>query len=67
MIRRPPRSTHCTTLFPYTTLFRSTYRFEATGGSQQQFLSLASRFLGPEVTRVDLVETGAIHIPKLGL
>ena len=23
MIRRPPRSTHCTTLFPYTTLFRA--------------------------------------------
>src|SRR6187397_3272801 len=23
MIRRPPRSTRCTTLFPYTTLFRS--------------------------------------------
>src|SRR5881296_4390096 len=24
MIRRPPRSTRCCTLFPYTTLFRST-------------------------------------------
>src|SRR6187397_3478808 len=23
MIRRPPKSTRCTTLFPYTTLFRS--------------------------------------------
>src|SRR6187397_3283038 len=23
MIRRPPRSTRCTTLFPYTTLFRA--------------------------------------------
>jgi hypothetical protein len=23
MIRRPPRSTHSSTLFPYTTLFRS--------------------------------------------
>ena len=44
-----------------------TYRFEATGGSQQQFLSLASRFLGPEVTRVDLVETGAIHLPTIAL
>jgi glutamate racemase len=43
------------------------YRFEATGGSQQQFLTLASRFLGPEVTRVDLVETGAIHLPALAL
>ena len=40
-----------------------TYTFEATGGSQQEFLSLAARFLGPEVTRVDLVETGTIHLP----
>src|SRR3546814_42728 len=27
MIRRPPRSTRTDTLFPYTTLFRSTYLF----------------------------------------
>src|SRR3546814_5247044 len=27
MIRRPPRSTLTDTLFPYTTLFRSTWRF----------------------------------------
>src|SRR6187397_3746681 len=26
MIRRQPRSTRCTTLFPYTTLFRSRFR-----------------------------------------
>ena len=50
-----------------TSLESPTYRFEATGDSQQQFLTLASRFLGPEVTRVDLVETGAIHLPKLAL
>jgi glutamate racemase len=42
-----------------------TYTFEATGDSQAEFLALASRFLGPEVTRVNLVETGAIHLPKL--
>src|SRR3546814_3432687 len=29
MIRRPPRSTRTDTLFPYTTLFRSTLRDEA--------------------------------------
>jgi glutamate racemase len=45
----------------------ATYRFEATGDSQQEFLSLASRFLGPEVTRVDLVETGTIHLPRIAL
>jgi isocitrate dehydrogenase (NAD+) len=32
MIRRPPRSTQPTTLFPYTTLFRSAI-FEAVHGS----------------------------------
>ena len=50
-----------------TSLESPAYTFEATGGSQEQFLSLASRFLGPEVTRVDLVETGTIHLPKLVL
>jgi glutamate racemase len=40
------------------------YVFEATGGSQSEFLSLARRFLGPEVSAVELVETGAIHLPS---
>src|SRR5213082_1767273 len=31
MIRRPPRSTLCQTLFPYTTLFRSLLRLEDIG------------------------------------
>ncbi len=35
------------------------YRFEATGDSQSDFLTLARRFLGPEVSAVQLVETGA--------
>ncbi len=34
------------------------YRFEATGGSKTEFLTLARRFLGPEVSTVQLVETG---------
>src|SRR3546814_4891713 len=29
MIRRPPRSTRTDTLFPYTTLFRSSYGYDA--------------------------------------
>src|SRR3546814_560920 len=33
MIRRPPRSTRTATLFPYTTLFRSTKGFEGPGWS----------------------------------
>lgn len=43
---------------------RPSYTFEATGDSKDEFLSLAKRFLGPEVTTVDLVETGAIPLPK---
>jgi glutamate racemase len=39
-----------------------TYQFEATGDSQNEFLSLASRFLGPEVSTVDLVQTGTIPL-----
>ncbi|MEO7348537.1 MAG: glutamate racemase [Terrimesophilobacter sp.] len=34
------------------------YEFEATGGSTTAFLTLARRFLGPEVSAVQLVETG---------
>lgn len=40
------------------------YRFEATGASSAEFLRLARRFLGPEVSTVELVETGVIHIPR---
>ena len=43
---------------------KPSYLFEATGDSKDEFLRLASRFLGPEVTTVDLVETGAITLPK---
>lgn len=34
------------------------YAFEATGGSEAEFLMLARRFLGPEVSAVQFVETG---------
>jgi glutamate racemase len=40
------------------------YTFEATGDSETDFLRLASRFLGPEVTSVELVETGSISLPQ---
>src|SRR3546814_17991531 len=36
MIRRPPRSTRTDTLFPYTTLFRSSQWFEASGVGEQR-------------------------------
>ena len=38
-----------------------TYLFEATGDSHSEFTRLASRFLGPEVSTVELVETGTIQ------
>ena len=41
-----------------------TYTFEATGESQEDFLHLAARFLGPEVRSVDLVQTGTIPLIK---
>src|SRR3546814_9977702 len=40
MIRRPPRSTRTDTLFPYTTLFRST---PASGGARLTIMRRASR------------------------
>ncbi|MBC7723460.1 MAG: glutamate racemase [Burkholderiaceae bacterium] len=40
------------------------YVFEATGASKSDFTTLARRFLGPEVSNVDLVETGAISLPE---
>ncbi len=40
-----------------------TYRYEATGESADEFLRLAHQFLGPQVSSVDLVETGVISLP----
>lgn len=39
-----------------------TYGFTATGDSKDAFTRLAHRFLGPEVSTVELVETGVIPI-----
>jgi glutamate racemase len=39
------------------------YEFEATGADAGAFLRLAKRFLGPEVSRVGHLETGAIELP----
>src|SRR3546814_19809734 len=51
MIRRPPRSTRTDTLFPYTTLFRSSdFRSQATcsseGGSANQLRDRAAAVAG---------------------
>ncbi|GAA2223337.1 glutamate racemase [Herbiconiux moechotypicola] len=42
---------------------RPSYRYEATGQSAEEFIRLADQLLGPEVTAVELVETGAITLP----
>ncbi|MFP7760929.1 glutamate racemase [Marisediminicola sp. LYQ85] len=41
-----------------------TYEFDATGKSKIEFTRLARRFLGPEVSTVELVETGTIPLPE---
>src|SRR3546814_203059 len=50
MIRRPPRSTRTDTLFPYTTLFRSTnfFGFILRLVARMPFLYVAGRWYGPE-------------------
>jgi glutamate racemase len=42
-----------------------TARYEATGDSADEFLRLAHRLIGPEVSSVDLVETGSINLSGL--
>jgi glutamate racemase len=42
-----------------------THVFEATGESKVEFTSLVRRFLGPEISTVELVETGALYLPTL--
>ena len=42
-----------------------TYRYEATGASADDFLNLAHRLLGPEISRVNLIETGSLSLSDL--
>ena len=42
-----------------------TYRYEATGASADEFLDLAHRLIGPEISRVDLIRTGALALGDL--
>ncbi len=43
---------------------RPSYTFEATGPDKAAFKKLATRFLGPEVVRVENFDTGAITLPR---
>lgn len=44
-----------------TTAAAPSYHYEATGESADEFLALAHRLIGPEISRVDLIETGALN------
>src|SRR3546814_647653 len=60
MIRRPPRSTRTDTLFPYTTLFRSsTYRTEFTrvGASLVPYLMCAPVLLAGEEVDIESLQS----------
>lgn len=41
------------------------HRFEATGGSSAAFLDLAHRLIGPEISQVELVQTGVLTLPAV--
>src|SRR3546814_4323102 len=56
MIRRPPRSTRTDTLFPYTTLFRSTFPCPLA------FALLVSRVAGEEARRREFTQLHADHV-----
>src|SRR3546814_6356662 len=60
MIRRPPRSTRTDTLFPYTTLFRSSQRFV----DRCRNLARVSRY-GSLLIRKDVQDIGDIAYQRL--
>src|SRR3546814_6098927 len=72
MIRRPPRSTRTDTRFPYTTLFRSCYRFSVAGweaghegGGPPTRLSPAAPCGGPAVRRTPRKVRSEEHTSEL--
>src|SRR3546814_6477675 len=58
MIRRPPRSTRTDTLFPYTTLFRSTLVMVLLGAGVGVGVLLAWRAIAPRPRTLDSVLAG---------
>jgi glutamate racemase len=42
-----------------------TFEYEATGTDTDDFIRLAGRLMGPQVSRVDYVRTGAIDLPRI--
>src|SRR3546814_15052095 len=60
MIRRPPRSTLTDTLFPYTTLFRSTWMIDRFGGAE-----IKARFL-PDLVSMEKIASYCLTKPGSG-
>src|SRR3546814_1982931 len=68
MIRRPPRSTRTDTLFPYTTLFRSTsdgHRYRCCAGCRMRSLFSGSSTMKPRPARLDCQKLAAFSIMVL--
>src|SRR3546814_3463236 len=62
MIRRPPRSTRTDTLFPYTTLFRSSGRHCAAAVSVSHSLTANSaKSTGPMVAGSSVASAGSVR------
>src|SRR3712207_9248252 len=63
MIRRPPRST----LFPYTTLFRSAWRtpYAATKWAIVGLMKSLAAELGPDDIRVNAILPGIVEGPRI--
>src|SRR3546814_11023778 len=59
MIRRPPRSTRTDTLFPYTTLFRSSI------GLVPHILTVETTDIGVQMTEMSVTEHGIYNLGHL--
>src|SRR3546814_4129654 len=69
MIRRPPRSTRTDTLFPYTTLFRSTLFGKSSTGGAVLFTPIKPSnefggYIDTQIGNYDMLELqGALNVP----
>ena len=62
MIRRPPRSTHKTTLFPYTTLFRSGRRRGPKAANLPHYFPLSKKLGAVLSVRPPSEQIGRAHV-----
>src|SRR3546814_3799559 len=62
MIRRPPRATRTDTLFPYTTLFRSSHRAKVSARAYGTIPALATLVLIPTFIAALLVDSWQLSL-----